>query len=57
MKYECRENQESYVNSNIENLRGDLTTARKSLFNNRLVHLMLILLEELLILNPWCKML
>lgn len=35
-EYEYRENQESYVNSNIENLRGDLTTARKSLFNNRL---------------------
>lgn len=35
-EYEYRENQGSYVNSNIENLRGDLTTARKSLFNNRL---------------------
>lgn len=35
-EYEYRENQGSYVNSNIENLRGDLTTARKSIFNNRL---------------------
>ncbi|MEB6242404.1 hypothetical protein MXL82_04980 [Staphylococcus gallinarum] len=34
-EYEYSENQGSYVNSNIENLKGDLTTARKSLFNNR----------------------
>lgn len=34
-KYGYRESQESYVNSNINNLRGDLTTARKSLFDNK----------------------
>lgn len=34
-EYGLRQKQKSYVDSNVEQLRGDLTTARKSLFNHR----------------------